>query len=106
MRIGILDFISSPEQRASGKADRMVDFALRLPLSIKFSNNFSCKTNGQIATKNFILSRTLKIYMPRPGIEAGTLPLYHVAIKAGLYRRAVYHIPNLYPVIFSHSSIS
>ena len=30
--------------------------------------------------------------------------LYHVAIKAGLYRKAVqvYYIPNLYPVTHSH----
>ena len=36
-----------------------------------------------------------------------SLALYHVAIKAGLYRKAVqvYHIPNLYPVtcIFLHN---
>ena len=31
-----------------------------------------------------------------------SLALYHVAIKAGLYHRAVqvYYIPNLYPVTF------
>ena len=34
--------------------------------------------------------------------------LYHVAIKAGLYRKAVqvYHIPNLYPVTFSPSILN
>ena len=44
--------------------------------------------------------------MPRPGIEPRTLrskvALYHVAIKAGLYRKTVQvydiHVPNLYPV--------
>ena len=37
-----------------------------------------------------------------------SLALYHVAIKAGLYRKAVqvYHIPNLYPVTFSPSILN
>ena len=37
-----------------------------------------------------------------------SLVLYHVAIKAGLYRKAVqvYYIPNLYPVTFSPSILN
>ena len=37
-----------------------------------------------------------------------SLALYHVAIKAGLYRKAVqvYDIPNLYPVTFSLSMVN
>ena len=37
-----------------------------------------------------------------------SLALYHVAIKAGLYRKAVqvYYIPNLYPVTFSPSILN
>ena len=37
-----------------------------------------------------------------------SLALYHVAIKAGLYRKAVqvYYIPNLYPVTFSTSILN
>ena len=37
-----------------------------------------------------------------------SLTLYHVAIKAGLYRKAVqvYYIPNLYPVTFSPSILN
>ena len=37
-----------------------------------------------------------------------SLALYHVAIKAGLYRKAVqvYHIPKLYPVTYLSSSFS
>ena len=52
------------------------------------------------------LSRTLKKFLYIPAEDrAGDLSimrraLYHVAIKAGLYRKAVqvYYIPNLYPV--------
>ena len=52
------------------------------------------------------LSRTLKKYLHGPAEDrTGDLSilrqaLYHVAIKAGLYRKAVqvYDIPNLYPV--------
>ena len=57
------------------------------------------------------LSRTLKnIHVPaedRTGDPSiSSLALYHVAIKAGLYRKAVqvYDIPNLYPVTFSLST--
>ena len=54
------------------------------------------------------LSRTFKKNLHAPaGDRTGDLSilsraLYHVAIKAGLYRKAVqvYHIPNLYPVIY------
>ena len=37
-----------------------------------------------------------------------SLAVYHVAIKAGLYRKAVqvYYIPNLYPVTFSPSILN
>ena len=37
-----------------------------------------------------------------------SLALYHVALKAGLYRKAVqvYDIPNLYPVTFSPSILN
>ena len=37
-----------------------------------------------------------------------SLALYHVAIKAGLYRKAVqvYYRPNLYPVTFSPSILN
>ena len=37
-----------------------------------------------------------------------SLALYHVAIKAGLYRKAVqvYYKPNLYPVTFSPSILN
>ena len=50
--------------------------------------------------------------MPQPRIEPGisiySLALYHVAIKAGLYRKAVqvYYIPKLYPVAFSPSILN
>ena len=52
------------------------------------------------------LSRTLKKYLHFPAEDRTGVPsiyslaLYHVAIKAGLYRKAVqvYDIPNLYPV--------
>ena len=52
------------------------------------------------------LSRTLKknLHVPaedRTGDPSiSSLALYHVAIKAGLYRKAVqvYYIPNQYPV--------
>ena len=52
------------------------------------------------------LSRTLKKSFNVPAEDRTgdpsiySLALYHVAIKAGLYRKAVqvYHIPNLYPV--------
>ena len=54
------------------------------------------------------LSQTLKnLHAPAkdrtgdPSIYS--LALYHVAIKAGLYRKAVqvYYIPNLYPVTYT-----
>ena len=51
------------------------------------------------------LSRTLKKSNAPAEDRSGdpsiySLALYHVAIKAGLYRKAVqvYYIPNLYPV--------
>ena len=52
------------------------------------------------------LSRTLKKILHAPAEDRTgnpsiySLALYHVAIKAGLYRKAVqvYGIPNLYPV--------
>ena len=51
------------------------------------------------------LSRTLKNFYVPAEDRTGDLSilrraLYHVAIKAGLYRKAVqvYNIPNLYPV--------
>ena len=53
------------------------------------------------------LSRTLKKSNAPAEDRTGdpsiySLALYHVAIKAGLYRKAVqvYYIPNLYPVTF------
>ena len=55
------------------------------------------------------MSRTLKKTLHAPAEDRTGDPsiysraLYHVAIKAGLYRKAaqVYDIPNLYPVTFS-----
>ena len=55
------------------------------------------------------LSRTLKKIHHSPAEDRTGDPsiysraLYHVAIKAGLYRKAVqvYDIPNLYPVTFT-----
>ena len=54
------------------------------------------------------LSRTLKKSNALAEDRTGnpsiySLALYHVAIKAGLYRKAVqvYYIPNQYPVTFS-----
>ena len=52
------------------------------------------------------LSRTLKKILHAPAedrtgdLSIYSLALYHVAIKAGLYRKAVqvYYIPNQYPV--------
>ena len=52
------------------------------------------------------LSRTLKKILHAPAedrtgdLSIYSLALYHVAIKAGLYRKAVqvYYIPNIYPV--------
>ena len=52
------------------------------------------------------LSRTLKKIFHAPAEDRTgdlliySLALYHVAIKAGMYRKAVqvYFIPNLYPV--------
>ena len=61
------------------------------------------------------MSGTQKVSMPQPKIEPGTLrsivkhqALYHVAIKAGLYRKSVqvFDIPNLYPVTFSCSILN
>ena len=55
------------------------------------------------------LSQTLKKIHHAPAEDRTGDPsiysraLYHVAIKAGLYRKAVqvYHIPNLYPVTYA-----
>ena len=57
------------------------------------------------------LSRTLKKYLHSPAEDRTGVPssyslaLYHVAIKAGLYRKAVqvYYIPNLYPEIYARA---
>ena len=57
------------------------------------------------------LSRTLKKILHAPAEDRTgnpsiySLALYHVAIKAGLYRKAVqvYYIPNLYPVTYYFS---
>ena len=58
------------------------------------------------------LSRTLKKSTcpgrgPNRGPSIYCLALYHISLKAGLYRKAVqvYHIPNLYPVKFSPSML-
>ena len=61
-----------------------------------------------------LLSRTLKKFLHVPAEDRTrdpsiySLALYHVAIKAGLYRKAVqvYYIPNLYPVTFSPSILN
>ena len=51
----------------------------------------------------------LKIFHAPAEDRTGDLPtsswaLYHVVIKAGLYRKAVYDIPNLYPVTYVQRS--
>ena len=59
------------------------------------------------------LSRTLKKNSHTPAeVRTGdlsicSLALYHVAIKAGLYRKAVqvYYIPNLYPVTYNYAPL-
>ena len=61
-----------------------------------------------------LVSRTLKKILHAPAEDRTgdpsiySLALYHVAIKAGLYRKAVqvYYIPNLYPVTFSPSILN
>ena len=59
------------------------------------------------------MSRTLKKFNVPAEDRTGdlsifSLALYHVAIKAGLYRMAVqvYYIPNLYPVTKTTTYIS
>ena len=83
------------------------DFMLLKTDKIPLENNSRC------GLTNISCHGLLKNFHAPAGDRTGdpsiySQALYHVAIKAGLYRKAVqvYYIPNLYPVTFSPSILN
>ena len=66
------------------------------------TGNYCCNCHGLLKK----LHAPAKDRTGDPSIYS--LALYHVTVKAGLYRKAVqvYYIPNLYPVTFSPSILN